>query len=114
MILIAEDNPRMRRLIRSLVEDLDEVILECSDGAEAVRLYELHRPDWVLMDLSMHPVDGLTALRLIVAAFPAARIVVITQHHDPVTRDCVREAGAVALIGKDDLRPLRRLLGDIP
>jgi CheY-like chemotaxis protein len=112
VLLIAEDNPPMRRLIRALVEDLDDQIVECADGAEACRLYDAHHPDWVLMDLSMQPMDGLTAIRQILARSPGARIVVISRHDDPATRAQVREAGAVAFVSKDDLRPLRRLLGD--
>mgnify|MGYP001424698319 CR=1 FL=1 len=111
MILIAEDNPLMRKMIRSMVEDLDSNIFECEDGEAAIGLYEKHRPDWVLMDISMKPLDGLSATREIIGRFPSARIVIITQHDDEETRNYAFEAGACEFLGKDDLLPLRALIG---
>lgn len=113
MILIADDNQSMRKMVRSLVEDLDNEILECEDGAEAARLYEAHRPAWVLMDVSMRPMDGITATRQITGRYPAARIVIITEHDDAETREYSLRAGACGFIAKDDLRPLRPLIRGI-
>ena len=114
MILIAEDNPLMRRMIRNLIEDLDPDIIECADGGEAFSLYEKHCPDWVLMDISMHPVDGLTATRRIAGKFPAARIIIVTEHDDAATRAKALDAGAREFLGKSDLLPLRSLIGRRP
>lgn len=110
MILIAEDNPLMRSMIRSLVEDLASEIVECGDGEAAISLYEKHLPAWVLMDVSMRPVDGLSATRAIFARFPAARVVIVTDHDDAETRRCAFEAGASEFFGKDYLLPLRSLI----
>lgn len=110
MILIADDNHSMRKVIRSLVEDLDNEVLECEDGAAAARLYEAHRPAWVLMDVSMLPVDGITATREIVARHPRARIVIITEHDDDETRRHAIRAGARHFVGKENLLPLRALI----
>ena len=109
-ILVVDDNSMMRKMIRSLLEDLGLRILECGDGAEACSLYETYRPDWVLMDLAMRPMDGLSATRVIVGRFPEARIVIVTQHDDAATRARAFQAGACAFIAKDDLRPLRPLI----
>ena len=112
MILIAEDNPLMRKWLRSLVEDLDSEIVECADGASAFSLYEKHRPDWVLMDVSMRPMNVLSATRAIFERFPAARIVIVTDHDDAETREHAFEAGASEFFGKSDLRPLRQLISE--
>ena len=111
MILIAEDNPLMKKLLRGMVADLDALIVECADGEEACRLYEQHSPDWVLMDVSMQIMDGLTATRMIVSRCPSAKVVVITNHDDAATRARAFEAGACGFLGKDDLLPLRPLIG---
>jgi CheY-like chemotaxis protein len=79
MILIAEDNPAVRRMIRSLVEEIDPQIIECEDCGTAVKMFEEHKPDWVLMDVHMRPVDGLTAMCTILERHPHARIVIVTQ-----------------------------------
>lgn len=110
MILIADDNPLMRKTIRSLVEDLDPEIVECADGVAACFLYQVHRPDWVLMDVMMHPKNGLIATKEIVQRFPSARIVVITQQSDAETRREALNSGACEFFGKEDLRPIRALL----
>src|SRR5438046_779650 len=94
-VLIVDDNPALRGLMRSLLDDLTEAVYECEDGAQALALYEAHRPDWVLMDLQMKEVDGLTATRQILAHDPAARVVMVTQHHSPALRAEAQAAGVV-------------------
>ena len=111
MILIAEDNQLMRTMIRSMVDDIDPDILECSDAAAACRLFEAHRPAWVLMDIRMGDHDGLTATRAITDRFPEARIVIVTEHDDEATRKRAFESGATDFVGKDNLMPLRTLIG---
>ena len=71
-LLLVDDNDQMRGLLRLLVEDLAETIYECRDGAEAVTVYAAERPSWVLMDIQMGEMDGLTATRRITGQFPAA------------------------------------------
>ena len=110
MILIADDNADVRRMIRSLIEDNDTEIIEAADGGEAVEAYELNHPDWVLMDINMHPVDGLTAMRTILEKHPDARIVIVSQHQDVRTRETALAMGAHAFVGKADLMSLRDLI----
>jgi CheY-like chemotaxis protein len=112
MILIAEDNPLMKKLLRAMVADLDEQIVECADGAEACRLFEQHCPDWVLMDVSMRIMDGLAAARQIISRCPTAKVIIITNHDDAATRARAFEAGVCGFLGKDDLQPLRPLISN--
>lgn len=60
-ILIVEDNAGIRRLLRRAFVETASAIWECSDGAGALAVYERHRPDFVLMDIRMPQMDGLTA-----------------------------------------------------
>lgn len=109
-ILIVEDNAEMRRVIKSFVEDLTEELGECSDGAEALAAYTRQRPDWVLMDLKLKEVDGLTATRQIVAAFPEAKVVIVTSYADAALRAAAQQAGACAYVLKDQLCAVRQVL----
>ena len=109
MILIVEDNRQVRRLIRSLVEDFDRDVCECEDGDEAFAFFELHRPDWVLMDLAMRRVNGIDAMRQIVSAFPQAKIAIVTNLDDSNLRRAANDAGACAYITKENLTDLRGL-----
>lgn len=109
-LMIVDDNEQMRRMITSIVSDLAEELYECADGREAVTLYAKHRPDWVLMDLRMKEMDGLEATSRITAAFPDARIVMVTDYDDAELREAARQAGACHYINKRQLIDLRLLL----
>jgi CheY-like chemotaxis protein len=110
MILIADDNPDVRRMIRSLLEEIDTDVAECSDGGAAIEAYVELQPDWILMDIKMLPVDGLTAMRTILRKHPAARIIVISQYQDVRTRETALAMGAYAFFGKEDLMSVRDLI----
>ena len=101
-ILIVEDNQPMRRIIRRVVTDVADEIIECGDGAQAFALYAEQLPDWVLMDVEMKGVDGITATRQIIAAYPQARIMIITDYNDDALRRAAYEAGACQYVVKEN------------
>lgn len=109
-ILIVEDNPLMREIIRETVTDLADEISECEDGDEALSAYQKNLPTWVLMDLQMARVDGLTASRQIKAIFPNANICIVTDYGDSQTRIAASQAGASAFVLKDNLAELSTVL----
>ncbi|SRR6266545_4061913 len=109
-ILLVEDNARMREMIRSVLTDVAHEVYECDDGADALAAYTLYRPDWVLMDIRMKTMDGITATRQIVAAYPEAQVMIISNYDDLELRDAAREAGAAAYLHKENLLAVRRLL----
>ena len=108
--LIVEDNDNMRRMIKSLVSEFAGETYECRDGAEALVAYAEHLPDWVLMDIRMSEVDGITATRQLKAAFPDANIIIVTDYNDAELRRSAREAGAREYVTKEELLDLRRIL----
>jgi CheY-like chemotaxis protein len=108
-VLTVDDNKEVRRLIRTVVEDLVDEIFECGDGADALAAYEDHKPDLVLMDIEMPIMDGLAATRQIVAAHPEARIVIVTKYDHEKMRAAARLAGACDYVVKEDLQALRAL-----
>jgi len=109
-ILIVEDHAETRELLRSLVSQLADAVYECSDGAEALSAYAMSQPDWVLMDIEMKGMDGIAATRQIKAAFPQARIVIVTNHDEAELRESARAAGAVEYVLKENLLDVQRLL----
>ena len=109
-LLIVEDNVIMRSLLRRMVAGLASVIYECGDGAEALAIYATHQPDWVLMDIRMKRIDGLQATRQIKAAFPDARVIIVTNHDDADSREAARAAGACEYVLKDNLLDVVRIL----
>jgi len=110
MILIADDNTDVRRIIRNLVEEIDPEVIECSDGSQAIEAFKIHRPDWIFMDINMRPMDGLTAMRAILEKHPDARVIIVSQHQDARTRETALAMGAHGFVGKEDLMSLRNVI----
>lgn len=106
-LLIVEDNPSMRRLIKSVVEDLAENIHECDDGAKALSAYETYSPEWILMDVEMKEKDGFTATQEIIEAHPEAKIIILTKYGTARMRDKAKLAGASEYVLKEDLITIR-------
>jgi CheY-like chemotaxis protein len=108
--LIVEDNENMRRMLRGIVAELAGQTHECADGSGALAAYAEHRPDWVLMDIKMAGMDGITATRQITRSFPDARVMVVSDYNDPGLRAAAREAGACEYVSKENLHDLCRIL----
>jgi two-component system, NarL family, response regulator len=113
-LLIVDDSASTRRLIKTLVTTLGPdpacEVYECSDGSETMDAYRLRQPDFVLMDIQMKTMDGITATVQIKAADPNARIVMVTNYDQADLREAALQAGAYAFVGKDDLFKLVHLL----
>ena len=78
-LLVVDDALFMRKMICGVAAEAGwEVVAEATNGAEAVALYQEHRPDLVTMDLVMPVMGGLEALRQIRAIDPDAKVVVVT------------------------------------
>ena len=100
----------MRRVIRRILSGIAAEIVECEDGDEALATYARTHPDWVLMDIEMAGVDGITTTRRITEAFPASKVIIVTNHSDEPLRAAARAAGACGYVLKENLLDLRRLL----
>ncbi|GAA5202081.1 response regulator transcription factor [Microbacterium jejuense] len=102
-VLVVDDHAMVREgLTAVLAADGDiEVVASAGNGSEAVPAVLAHRPDVVVMDLSMPVMDGVAATAAVRDAVPEARVLVLTSFTD---RDRVRsaiEAGATGYQLKD-------------
>ena len=61
-LLIADDKPTNRELIRTALENLGYDISEAADGIEAVRIAREWHPDLIILDLHMPGIDGFGVL----------------------------------------------------
>ena len=112
-VLVVDDQAMVRAGFRMLLtgEDDIEVVAEAGDGRAAIAKAATLHPDVVLMDIRMPELDGLEATRQIVAADPAARILVLTTFDlDEYVYQALK-AGASGFVLKDD--PPEQLLGAI-
>jgi CheY-like chemotaxis protein len=109
-VLIVDDSPQFRELIRTVLAGLVDEVKECADGADVVAAYTAQRPDWVLMDVQMACTGGLEATRRILAADRTARVLILTDYDDAHWRAAAIEAGACGYVLKGNLLDVRRLL----
>jgi DNA-binding NarL/FixJ family response regulator len=81
-ILLADDHTLVRAGFRALINRMSEVeiVAEASDGEQALRLIEEHRPDIVLLDIAMPRLNGLEVTARVTAAFPAMRVIILSMH----------------------------------
>jgi len=74
--LIVDDTAFMRRMLRDiLAKESIEVVAEAKNGREAVEQFRQAGPDLVIMDITMPEMDGIAAVREIIAEDAAARII---------------------------------------
>ena len=102
-VLLCDDHTLVRAGIRALVlERPDTVIVaEAENGREAVALARTHRPDLVVMDISMRELNGIEATAQIRAELPQTHVLILSMH---TTEDFVRralKAGASGYLVKD-------------
>ena len=64
-ILIVEDNPQNRLLVKDVLEFYGYEIMEAKDGQAGIEMAKKYKPDLILMDLQMPVMDGFTAGRII-------------------------------------------------
>lgn len=76
------------------------VVAQADDGASACVLYEKHRPDVTLLDVSMNRMDGIETLCRIRALFPDARILMLSASQDPRDIQAAMQAGAWGYLSK--------------
>lgn len=81
-IVIAEDHRILREGLRSLLSSNPDfkVVAEAADGLDAIRCVGEHKPDLVLMDLSMPKMDGLDAIGEVKSRCPGTKLIVLTVH----------------------------------
>lgn len=108
--LIADDDPRLRRMLMAVLEAAGLEFLEAQNGAEAVELFRAHQPELVIMDVEMGAMDGITATRLIRTENARSRIFILSQHDSPQFRQAADAVGAVAYVLKDDLQDILEVI----
>lgn len=115
-ILIADDNPHMRQVLRNVIEQNPdwEICGEAVDGKDAIQKVQQLSPDLVVMDFLMPGVNGLEAAREINRMAPTVPILMCTMYLSRQLTEILKTAGcrgAVAKGGADQLaRGMQALL----
>ena len=101
-VLVVDDNPLIRALLRRLLEEHGLTVHTADDGAQGLRAHQRHLPDLVIMDLSMRGMDGFTAIRALRANQQKARlnIIALSAGADPGDKQRGLTAGADRVLVK--------------
>ena len=101
-ILVIEDQPDNRQILRDLLTNANFEVIEAEDGEGGLAAAETHRPDLILMDIQLPLMDGYEATRRIKAnpALRAIPVIVITSYALSGDEDKSRAAGCDAYFSK--------------
>ena len=99
-IMIADDSSYTRRTHRRILESEGHVVHEAASGMAAIEGFFVHRPDLVLLDLTMEDMGGLDVMARLREMEANARVVVISADVQRSTAQLVAEAGALRFLGK--------------
>ena len=101
-VMLVDDHAVVRMGFKMLLETaLDiKVIAEAENGETAIKAYMEHKPNVVVMDITMPGMGGLEAIERILAKDSSARILVLSAHEDSVHPKRVLNAGAMGYLTK--------------
>ena len=104
-ILVADDNPAVRRYLRGLLEQQVDWLVcdEVSNGQEAVERFQQAKPDLIVLDFQMPEMNGLDAARRIVDLSPKTPILMVTIHLSKQLSEEARKVGIRGACAKTDI-----------
>jgi DNA-binding NarL/FixJ family response regulator len=106
-VVLADDHALVLAGLRMLIERLEgvEVVAEVHDGFDAITAAARHRPNLVIMDISMKGLNGIDAAARIHEADPSVRVLILSSHTDAEFVRRALRAGAAGYLVKDSLAP---------
>ncbi len=104
-ILVADDNPSVRRYLRGVLEQHAgwRVCDEARNGHEAVDRFQEIRPDVIVIDFQMPDMNGLEAARIISKLSPKTPILMVTLYLSEQLADEARKVGIRGTCAKADI-----------
>ena len=85
-------------------------LLEAIDGEDAISIFQKKRPDLILMDIVMAPVDGLAATRKIISMNPLTKIIIVSQHPEEEYKREAFACGAIEYCNKENLSAIPSMI----
>lgn len=83
-VLIADDEEGMRRVLKKIIDKVEgfEPIGEAEDGEAALRLFDVHKPHIVFMDVEMPQLSGIECAKKIMDINPKTFVIFATAHNE--------------------------------
>ncbi|WP_438319020.1 response regulator transcription factor [Sporosarcina sp. FA9] len=102
-IVIVDDHQLFREGVKRILdfEDSFEIVAEGDDGSDVMGLYELHKPDVVLMDINMPRMNGVDATETLIQEYPDAKVIILSIHDDESYVSHALKTGALGYMLKE-------------
>ncbi|HFE67151.1 MAG TPA: response regulator transcription factor [Chloroflexi bacterium] len=83
-LIIADDHEVMRSGLAALLSDIPEIelVAQAKNGREAINLAQRHKPDIILLDISMDDMTGIEAMGRFLPDLPEVKVLMLTMHED--------------------------------
>ena len=103
-ILICDDNPNIRYLLRVFIESQTpfNICGEADNGTEAIQKARQLQPDLILLDLSMPVMTGAESASILKIMLPSTKIILFSMHIDDVPRSLAKAVGVDLALSKSD------------
>jgi DNA-binding NarL/FixJ family response regulator len=103
-VIIADDHPIVRQGLVKIIdqEDTYEIIAECGDGQETLRLIKELMPDIVLLDISMPGIDGLQIIKKSTETNTSSKFIILTMYDDAEYFNHAMELGVKGYLLKEN------------
>jgi len=102
-IIIVDDHQMIRETWKMILQqnELFEIVFDCASGAEAIIAAQEYKPDIMLMDINMAPVNGFEATRKISKLVPSTKIIGVSINNQPTYARNMIQLGAKGFVTKN-------------
>lgn len=107
-VLVVDDDPHVRLIIRTLLEDAGHLVVEAGDGIEGLKAMGRQVPDLVITELYMDGMEGIEFIRRIRETWPKEPVLVVSSAGRPgshASLNVARLLGASGLLEKPIVAP---------
>lgn len=105
-IIIVDDHQMLRETWKMILQqnEIFEIIFDCASGAEAIEAATKYKPDIILMDINMSPVNGFEATRKIFKSDPSIKIIGVSVNNQPTYARNMMQLGAKGFVTKNSTK----------
>lgn len=95
-IILIDDHPLMRKgVAMTLEEEIDfDVVAQASDAESSIAMFDEHKPDVAIIDISLPGMNGLELLKHVISRFPDVKCLIVSRHEEELYAERAIRAGA--------------------
>ena len=97
-ILVIDDEPQVRNMLREILEDEGYEVVDAADGKEGLKVYRNEPTDLVITDLIMPEMEGLGIIRELQRDFPEVKIIAVSGGGRVVQKDYLQVAQKIGAL----------------